>query len=172
MIDYNGEGEWSGEAIQSRYLRYCQSLHIEPLDLSPMEHSNGETRWVYPVMDEVIKGIEEGDAACKQIGIEFIEEDQLFAFGKILKSNTARALRRASLTDVDMERIRKRVVRMLLDGHVPHEYKEYAKLLKKIGLGDYGKEIEEQADQSNSFVMRYVKYLLDPSLGPKKTSMS
>ena len=44
-----------------------------------------------------IEGIEHGDLACAKIGIEFIEGDGSFAFGQILKSNTARAPRRISL---------------------------------------------------------------------------
>ena len=61
------------------------------------------------------------------IGIEFIEQDQKFSFGKILKSNTARALRRTKLEEEDKKRIRQRLVSMLLTGNVPHEYKQYGK---------------------------------------------
>ena len=65
------------------------------MDLRPRQSTKGDFTFTHPVMDEVIKGIESGDSACIAIGIEFVEEDQHFAFGKILKSNTARALRRA-----------------------------------------------------------------------------
>jgi len=144
----------------SRYSQYCHSLKIKaPIDLSPCESMQGKVKWVYPVMSNVIKGIEQGDMACKQIGIAFIEEDQKFPFGKILKSNTARALRRSELTTEDQERIRARLVKMLLEGNVPHEYKEYAKLLKKIGVGEYRDEIEQKIDRSNPYVMRWYKYL-------------
>jgi len=110
-------------------------------------------------MENVIAGIEQGDLACQLIGIEFIEEDQKFPFGKILKSNTARALRRSVLTSTEKDRVRKRLVGMLLAGNVPHEYKEYAKLLKKIGVGDYWDEIERKIDHSNLYVMRWYVYL-------------
>lgn len=40
-------------------------------------------------MHEVIEAIGAGDLACIRIGIEFMEEDVKFPFGKILKSNTA-----------------------------------------------------------------------------------
>jgi hypothetical protein len=106
-------------------------------------------------MDEVIKGIEAGDLACVRIGIEFIEEDSTFPFGKTLKSNTARALRRASLSDEQKERIRRRVFGMLRAGHVPHEYREYARLVRKIGFD--ASEIPE-VDRSNPFVMRFGSY--------------
>lgn len=138
VIDYNGEGRWSRVAIVARYTDYAERLGIAIRDLSPMESAGRGRRRVYPVMYNVIDGIESGDAACVRIGIEFIEEDAKFPFGKILKSNTARALRRASLTHGQRERIRRRVLDMLRAGHVPHEFREYAKLLKKVGvrLGD------------------------------------
>jgi hypothetical protein len=85
-------------------------------------------------MHKVIEGIEAGDAACIRLGIEFIEEDAMFPFGRILKSNTARALRRASLSEAQREQVRQRVLSMLRAGKVPHEFREYAKLVKKIGL--------------------------------------
>jgi hypothetical protein len=160
IIDYNGEGEWSSYGILARYDRYCKGLGVEPHDIAPLVHSNGLRTWVYPVMDKVIKCIETGDAACKLIGIEFIEQDQLFAFGGTLKSNTARALRRCELTDEDKERIRTRVVNMLVACSVPREYKEYAKLLRKIGIGEHWERIERQIDRTNPYVMRYYNYFL------------
>jgi len=101
-------------------------------------------KWIYPVMYKVIAGIEQGDAACRRIGAEFIEEDRKFTFGKIVKSNTARALRRSELTTEEQERIRRRLVAMLIEGNVPHEYKQYVKLLKKIGVGEYRDEVESR----------------------------
>ena len=167
--DYNGEGIWSRERILSRYARYCVDLNItNPLDLSPVESVDGAVKWIYPVMDKVIEGIEFGDSACRRIGIEFIEENRKFVFGKILKSNTARALRRSNLTFEEQERIRRRFVAMLIDGNVPHEYKQYAKLLKKIGVSDYWIEIENRIDKSNVYVMRYYKYLCESAV--KSTS--
>ena len=160
IIDYNGEERWSKESIIDRYSRYCRELKVQnPLDLSPVEHTDGETKWIYPVMDKVIEGIERGDAACKCLGIEFIEEDRKFTFGKILKSNTARALRRSDLGPEEQDRIRRRLIDMLLAGNVPHEYKQYSKLLKRIGLGPFRDEIELGVDRANQFVMRYYDYL-------------
>jgi hypothetical protein len=158
--DYNGEGKWSKDEIIRRYLQYRRELNVpNPIDLSPVEHVEGNVKWIYPVMYRVITGIEQGDVACRRIGIEFIEEDRKFVFGKILKSNTARALRRSELTTNEKERIRRRLVGMLIEGNVPHEYKQYAKLLKKVGIGDYWNEVETRINRSNAYVMRYYGYL-------------
>ena len=114
--DYNGEGIWSKDEILRRYLRYSRELKLSaPVDLSPAEATDGNIKWIYPVMDKVIAGIEAGDAACRRIGIEFIEEDKKFVFGKILKANTARALRCSDLNNDEKERIRRRIVSMLID---------------------------------------------------------
>lgn len=158
--DYNGEGIWSRAAILQRYNHYCEQLGIEKSDLSPDEFEQGEIKWIYPVMDKVIKCIDQGDAACKLVGIEFIEEDQKFPFGKTLKSNTARDLRRATLSEHDKERIRKRVVHMLVEGHVPHEYREYARLLRKIGIAEYRETIQSCAGTESPYVLKFVRYLL------------
>jgi hypothetical protein len=64
-------------------------------------------------MEAVIEGIERGDTASIALGLDFIEEDAHFPFGKTLKSNTARALRRASLTAEQVLRVRKRVTNLL-----------------------------------------------------------
>jgi hypothetical protein len=155
ITDYNGEGRWSQAGIIARYEQLAAELRITRRDLSPMEHSEGDRQWVYPVMEKVIEGIEAGDAACIWIGIEFIEDDAKFPFGKLLKSNTARALRRTGLSDDQKQRIRRRVFGMLCDGHVPHEFREYAKLLRKIGFD--ASEIPAGVT-GNPFVQRFRAY--------------
>ncbi len=161
-IDYNGQEDWSSDAILQRYTLYCKQLQVnESVDLTPKTLVQGDKKWIWPVMEIVIEGIENGEIACKLIGIEFIEQDRKFSFGKILKSNTARALRRTNLEEEDKKRIRRRLVSMLLTGNVPHEYKEYAKLLKKVGLENYRENLEESINRSNQYVMKYFNYLID-----------
>lgn len=159
IIDYNGTGRWSLQAIQERYAAYARELNVPaPLGLTPDIHEECGVRRIYPVIEQVIEGIEQDDQACIEIGVEFIEEDELFPFGKILKSNTARALRRTALNATQNERIRTRAVQMLIAEHVPGEYREYAKLVRKIGLGDWWPFIEEYANRTNPHVMRYYNY--------------
>jgi hypothetical protein len=155
VTDYNGEGRWSRSEILARYARYAAEMGIVSCDLSPMEHSEGGRRWVYPVMEKVIHGIAEGDSACVRLGVEFIEEDAKFPFGKTLKSNTARALRRASLSDEEKQRVRRRVFGLLRAGHIPREFREYAKLVRKIGFD--ASEVPE-VDESNRYAARFRSY--------------
>jgi hypothetical protein len=164
VIDYNGVGFWSADEILRRYAEYAKKYQIDaPRDLRPRVHSEGDKSWIYPVMDHVIEGIEAGDVACVEIGVEFIEEDQTFPFGRTLKSNTARALRRAPLTEEQKERIRKRVVAMLIAGYLPREYVQYAKLARKIGLGQWLNAIRSQAPAGKPWIDRYRAYFEEHS---------
>jgi len=159
VIDYNGTGFWSVEEILNRYTTYVKKYNIvAPSDLSPTTHVEDDNRWIYPVMDRVIEGIEQGDLACAEIGIEFIEEDASFPFGQTLKSNTARALRRIQLTNDQSERIRLRVVGMLRAGYLPREYRQYAKLARKIGLGKALNQLKEEIPPDNPWAQHYLRY--------------
>jgi len=162
ITDYNGSGFWSVDAVLARYAEYARRFAVSaPRDLTPLIQSTDEGRWIYPVMDRVIEGIEQGDPACAEIGVEFIEESGSFAFGRILKSNTARALRRTTLTHEQKERIRKRVVEMLEASYLPREFRQYAKLVRKIGLGDWLPRVKEQAELAVPSVQRYYAYFLE-----------
>jgi len=159
IIDYNGTGFWSLEAILERYKLYAQRYNIvPPRVLSPRVHEENGKRWIYPVMNCIIDGIEAGDLACAEIGVEFIEESASFTFGRILKANTARALRRIELTPEQKERIRKRVIEMLCTGYLPREYRQYAKLARKIGLGNWLSKVEREADLGNKWVRHCYEY--------------
>jgi hypothetical protein len=124
----------------------------------PREHVEGLEHWVYPVMQAVIEGIDRGDKASIALGLDFIEEDAHFPFGKTLKSNTARALRRVSLTADQVLRVRRRVTNLLIAGQIPHEYREYAKLLRHVGLAESWRQMEREAKLDNPFVKRFFEY--------------
>lgn len=85
VIDHNGTGRWDADDILRHYRQYCRELHIEPRILRPIEQATGNRRWVYPLMQQVIDGIEDGDSACIRLGVDFIHEDGSFPFGRILK---------------------------------------------------------------------------------------
>lgn len=157
--DYNGTGAWSVEAVLKRYQHYANQFGIQPMDISPQRSEQGLKVSIYPVMEQVIKGIKAGDVACIRIGVEFIEQEQHFPFGKLLKSDTARALRQQQeLPDDLKERLRARIVTMLLHGNLPHEYQEYAKLLRKIGFAEHWPHMHANASRYNPYVQRYLNY--------------
>jgi hypothetical protein len=159
FVDYNGVGIWSAEGIQNRYRQYADATGVDPFQLVPIRHIEGDRTWVFPLMEQIIKLIERGDKAAIQIGIEFIQEDDYFVFGAILKSNTARALRRASLTLEQQARIRELLVNMMLSGQVPREWREYKRLLRQVGIGLLWPVLENGVNRENKHVMRYYNYL-------------
>ncbi len=156
---YNGVGKWSVDSVKARYRDYAAHLCLDaPRELSPKVFEKSGNRWVYPVMERVIEGIEAKDPACVLLGIEFIEEDRKFPFGAGLKMKTARALRRVTLSGAQSARVRRRIVNMLIVGNTPREYKEYAKLLRKLGVEKVWKQIEAGAPRKNRYAMRYYEY--------------
>src|SRR5207247_943896 len=153
---------------QARYWELACRLGVaEPSDLQPREHASETDRWIYPIMERVIEGIERGNLACIELGVEFIEQDQTFPFGRRLKSNTARALRRAELTEDQKERICKRVIAMLVAGHVPREYRQYARLARKAGLADWWAQAQGRVNVTTPHVRRYYHYFTRHVVGPK-----
>jgi len=160
VIDYNGTGFWSVDEVLKRYTEYAHVFGIsQPRELTPLSSSTGDCQWIYPVMDRVIEGIEAGDLGCAELGIEFIETNDSFAFGKIIKSNVARALRRTTITEEQKERIRRRVIEMLEAGYLPREFVQYAKLARKLGLREFLPRIRQLAQlSSDTWVQRYCEY--------------
>ena len=160
VIDFNGVGEWSVEGIRIRYESLALRLGVKSqAHLTPHIHREGERTWIYPLIGELLPLVELGDRAAIEIGVQFIEEDEFFVFGKILKSNMARARRRAELTPEQQHRIRQRIVGMLLRGDIPHEFHEYKRLLRRVGLGDMWPILDERVDRTNKYVMRHYEYL-------------
>jgi hypothetical protein len=126
-----------------------------------------ERGWITHLMEALIERMKQGELAAAEIGIELIEEDGGFAFGRILKSNTARALMRCDLTQAQRERIRLRVVWMLRRGFMPGEFRDYARLLRRIGLGPDGEESLREVDLTSPWSTWYVRYLISDNPGPK-----
>jgi hypothetical protein len=90
-----------------------------------------------------------------------------FCLRKTLKSNTARALRRwGRFSNEQKDRIRRRVFGMLRDGHIPHEYREYARLARKVGFD--ASEIPP-VDEGNKYTVRFRNYFREAARVDKKT---
>ena len=159
-MDYNGTGKWSASQILDRYARYAALHGLDGNALQQAEaHAEGDKRWLFPLMLRVIPLAEKGDPAALELALEMIEEDDFFCLGMVTKSNCARALRRAELTPAQQDRVRRRIVAMLLAGWVPQEFREYKRLLRKVGLGELWPVVDAEVDRENPYVMRHYKYL-------------
>jgi hypothetical protein len=118
-------------------------------------------KWIYPLVGEVVDGIEKRDPACIEIGVELIEDSDSMPFGKILKSNTARALRRSAdlLTAGQRDRIRWRVAEMLVTEYMPREFLQYIKLVRVIGFESMQSKVEANANLENRWVRHYLEQI-------------
>ena len=94
--DYNGKGRWSREEIERRFKSYAKAFGTTVKEINPRVHEEGSTTWIYPLIEDVIDGINQGDRACIELGVELIEDSDSMPFGKILRSNTAKALRHSA----------------------------------------------------------------------------
>ena len=158
IVDLNGNDHWSLEGIRQRYAAYAKEFRVgTPADLQPSTHTEGNTKWIYPVLEQAFAGVTVGDAACVQLAIDLVCDDSRFAFGKIYKDKAATLFRRVPLSSSQQDQLRRRIVFMLQVGTIPPEYKCYAKLLRSIGLGPYREQLESVAPRGPR-VQRYLAY--------------
>lgn len=131
---------------------------IEPC-VSVAEEQGRE--WHYSVLPQITEGVRAGDRACIEIGVELICDDRGLPFGAIYKSNMARALKSCDALDNDTrQRIRERIVSLYETGTVPREFREYSRLLRKIGVGECQARILA-AKPENRFATRARQYFLE-----------
>ena len=98
--------------------------------------------WSPSTFQRLIERVRHDDRAAIETLIALIEDDRGRPWGMLLKSEAARALRQhATLAPVHVHRLRARFTDMLLRGYLPREYKQYAKLFRKIGLADFRQTI-------------------------------
>jgi hypothetical protein len=74
---------------------------------------------------------------------------------------------RCNLTESQKERIRTRVIAMLRRGFMPGEFRDYARLLRRIGVKAHREELLHGVDRTNPWAAWYVGYLLNENPGPK-----
>lgn len=134
--------EWTFAEVRQRYARLGSSYRVkEPLLLE------------YPYESELIKlkhalwdisgAIKMQDSAATEIAIEFVLSDVFFHYSGYIRATMARRLKSAGLSETSKERLRKGLFRLFsLDTFGP-EHKEFARLLRYIGLGSMEEEYKE-----------------------------
>ena len=159
--DYNGKGRWSRESIERRFESYSKTFGTTINKLEAQIHEENSIRWIYPLVNSVVVGIEKHDPACIELGIELIEDSDSMPFGMILKSNVARALRRVTdrLSEEQQSRIRTRVGNMLIARYMPREFIQYVKLARRIGFDAEFPRVRSAADIKDRWVQHYLDRL-------------
>ena len=166
--DLDGKGMWEYSAILARYRALCRNMKIHPRSIAPNPADYTTQRgWISPVMDEIFKGMRNGDLACACIAIDLIEEDGGFAFGSIMKARAARELKRMRLNEEQKQRIRRRVLDMLQRKFMPHEFRFYVRLVARIKAGDLADEFHALRKDENPWVRFFAHIALGENPGPK-----
>ena len=167
--DFSGQGRWSREEIERRFKSYAKAFGTTGIELNPRVYEEGSTKWIYPLIEDVIDGIKQGDRACIELGVELIEDSDSMPFGMILKSDAAKALRHSAdhLSEDHRRRIRKRVADMLIEQYMPREFVQYVKLARTVGFAEELDRVRSEADLSNRWVRHYLERLtgIDASKG-------
>ncbi len=159
IIDYNQPDIFSVETIQREYIQLCKQYGIkEPLPLEPEIWEEGDRRWIYSIWDEVIKGIESDDLACIDLSLKCLEYMKPIPFGRITRSRIARSLKRANLNMAQKSRIRKLCKIKLDSGRLGTEFKDYSRLLVKVGFADMVLDFTDIDKDDPDYVVKYKKY--------------
>lgn len=169
--DNDGKGRWAYAAIDARYAAAVKKAGERPRQLVPDVASYIAQRgWLSAKMDEVFKGMRNGDRNCAWLAIELIEEDGGFAFGKLIKARAARELKCFKLNEQQKQRIRARVVTMLERQFMPHEFKQYVRLLRRVGPGPYKADLERLTLSPHRWVRFFAHIALGRDPGRKPLS--
>jgi len=91
-------------------------------------------RWLQyrATLHAVADGIRADDAACAELGLRYIELDYIGSYSGFIKERLARALKSATLTKQQINRLKHHFQLLVDTGQCLQEYGEYKKLLKHI----------------------------------------
>lgn len=156
----DGSDKWRFDEVEARYRDLCRQHRIEHVELA-VQGFYLDRGWTAGILRTLTERIKQGDLAAADIGIEMMEEDRGLAFGSIIKSNLPRALSKCALSEAQQDRIRRRVADMLLRKFMPKEFRQYAWLLRRLGLGRWRETLENKADRDDPWVDWYLRYLLE-----------
>jgi len=126
--------KWTISAVRQRYELLSSSLKVkEPL------------LFEYPYESELIKlkhalwaiskGIKRQDGAAIEIAIDLVISDVFFHYSGYTRATMARRLKSIALSETSKDRLRSGLLRLFSSGTFGPEHKEFARLLRNIGLG-------------------------------------
>ena len=95
--------------------------------------------WVSSLFQNIRKAICLGDETAIAIACELIHCDPRLPFGKLIKSDLARALKKRSekLGSEERAQIMEVTIRLLTMSYAPRELEDYVKLIRKLPREEY-----------------------------------
>ncbi len=99
------------------------------------------------------------DLGCAELGIEFIQTNDSFDFGRPSNQTSRVPCDARLLSNSKRKEFGGRVIEMLDTGYLPREFRQYAKLARKLGLREFLPRIKQVAAVSSDvWVQRYCAY--------------
>lgn len=162
VIDYNGKGNWSVESVKSTYQRLKSSLGgVNGFVLETRTYTNsGGVTWVYNIMDSVTEGVKLGDAACIELAIAYICDNEMAMYTGYIRARMARALKWVVLADGQKQRLAATFLSQLEAGMIHQEFSDYCKLFRVIGIAPYRNRLRQLRRSDKAFIRRAVAKLL------------
>jgi hypothetical protein len=122
--------------------------------------------WVAQLFDRVRSAIADGDKVAVSIACDLIAQDPHLPFGKLVKSDLSRALRKRPefLLEVERRQLIEATVKLLAIEFAPRELEDYAKLVAKLPREEYI-ALVESCQTRNQKAAQLKEYLLGQSEG-------
>lgn len=122
-----------------RPFEYIEHELIEMLgsrlhDYLPADGHENRAVWVGQVFCILTTAVASGDAQAIALACDFIEKDPMLPFGKLVKSNLSRALKKRVGQVLGSERgqVMAATAKLLNLAYAPRELEDYCKLVKKF----------------------------------------
>jgi hypothetical protein len=131
----------------------------------PEQEITHKAIWGSRVMDNLTKDIKNGNKEAINLGCELIAKDQKYAFGKIIKSNLARALKNnaETINSQNQKSIVNITKKLLSMDHTPRETEDYCHLIVKFKGVNLAEELKTFKAGCKS-AERWLQYLNEKSL--------
>lgn len=171
---YCPPNEWTFSEVRQRYERLAKSYKVK--DLLPLEYPyESELIKLKHALWEISGGIKKQDGAAIEIAIEFVLSDVFFHYSGYIRATMARRLKSAGLSETAKERLRRGLFRLFSSDTFGPEYKEFARLLRNIGLGSMGEEYRKllHGGGKQQMVAKEIlsSHLTTPSTGRAKAAL-
>jgi hypothetical protein len=122
--------------------------------------------WVSQLFERVRSAIGAGDKVAVSIACDLMDQDPQLPFGKLVKSDLSRALRKHPefLLEAERRQVVNATVKLLALEFAPRELEDYAKLVAKLPRSEYI-ALVERCQTRNEKAAHLKEYLLEQSEG-------
>ncbi|RCU51623.1 hypothetical protein DU002_03900 [Corallincola holothuriorum] len=150
--------EWRREYVIQRYeqlaksLRVCQPISFDGVSKTSPSVSSKHALWA------ISHAVAKGDEAAIKIAKQFVLADVYFHYSGFIRATMARRLKSANLSLHDREELREGLYKLFYSGQFGPEYKEFCRLLRRIGLGHMKEKYKELGNMGGKQV-KLLNYL-------------